>query len=75
MVNGRKYVFQGRKFQSVSVHDVDAGDTIKVGSRLVEIAEVSFSREQSGKVKDWVVRGRDGRAYSMFDVNLYLKAS
>ena len=63
-----------RKFESASVHDVDAGDFVKVRGRLVEIARKSYAKDpETGHVKSWTIEGTDGRSYGMLDIWLYLK--
>lgn len=64
---------QGKRYKTVSVHDVDKGDFIKVGSRLVEVIEKTMVHDTDGHIKNWTITGEDGRRYDMFDVDLYLK--
>ena len=66
---------EGKNFKPVSVESVTKGDFIKVGENvLVEILDIEYQRNERGAIKNWNVKGTDGKDYGMDDVGLYLRS-
>ncbi len=66
--------YDGKQYEAVTIRDVSKGDFIKVGNNLVEIIDKSVIRDpETGRLINWSITGKDGLAYGMRDVDLYLK--